>query len=50
MLFWLFVIALLIGITLIILAVIDWESDKHPFMWYHEDSIMWSGICVTTTV
>ena len=33
MLFWLFLIVLIIGVILIIVGNVSWDSRKHPFLW-----------------
>lgn len=39
MLFWLFVIILLVGIALIVVGNIGWDSKKHSFLYYNDETI-----------
>ena len=48
MLFWIFVIALVVGIVLIILGHKCWDCDKHEWLYYNDDTLF--GIGVATTV
>lgn len=43
MLFWLFLIGLFIGIVLIIVGNVSWDSKKHPFLWNNDCNIGSSG-------
>lgn len=47
MLFWTFVIILLVGIGLIIAGTREWSRDKHEFLYYHDESILCTGIVAT---
>ena len=39
MLFWLFLVALIIGVILIIVGNVSWDSKKHPFLWNNDCDI-----------
>lgn len=47
MLFWLFVIILVIGIALIVVGNINWDSDKHHFLYWHDGDIGGAGMIIT---
>jgi polyferredoxin len=44
MLFWLFVIALVVGIILIVLGSKSWHGDKYKWFYYHDEGLIVSGI------
>jgi hypothetical protein len=46
MLFWLFIIVGLIGVGLIVIGNIRWNSERHHFLWYHDDTIGGTGIVI----
>lgn len=43
MLFWLFVIVGLIGVGLIVIGNMDWDSEKHHFLWINDVNIRDTG-------
>ena len=43
MLFWLFIIVGLIGVGLIVIGSIRWNSELHHFLWYNDDDIRGTG-------
>lgn len=43
MLFWLFLIALIIGVVLIIVGNASWDSRKHSFLWNNDCNIESAG-------
>lgn len=47
--FWLFVIIFVIGIGLIVIGNIDWNYDKHKFLYYNDDGFIIAG-CVTSVI
>ena len=47
MLFWIFVIALLIGIGLFIVGVRHWDHDKHPILYYNNGAMAITGTILT---
>ena len=44
MLFWLFVIIGLIGVGLIVVGSMDWDSKKHHLLRYYDDTILGAGV------
>lgn len=44
MLFWLFIIALVVGIVLIILGNTSWSYDEHKWLYYNDDKLFSAGI------
>lgn len=43
MLFWLFVIIGLIGVGLIVIGNVNWNSEKHHFLWINDENIRETG-------
>ena len=44
MLFWLFVIALVVGIILIVLGYRHWDYDKHRWLYRNDDALLETGV------
>lgn len=44
MLFWIFVIIFFIGIGFCIVGKKNWDKEKHPFLYWHDDDIQLCGI------
>ena len=43
MFFWIFVIALLIGMGLLVVSTRNWDHDKHPILYYNDGAIATTG-------
>ena len=41
--FWLFVIIMMVGISLIIVGNMDWNREKNEFLYYHDSDIKATG-------
>ena len=46
MLFWIFVIILLVGIGCIVLGSVNWDYEKHHFLWFNEQNFAETGAII----
>ncbi len=47
MVFWIFVMFLLVGIGCMVFGMVDWNRDKHHFLWYHDEGFRCVGGLIT---